>query len=62
MAYQWQLRFERIDDEEAVTDACKTQWEAFAVYEGKIWFKRLVNLETSDKATDADSASSIWTP
>jgi len=58
MAIEWMLRTERVGDEDAIVHALQDGWEPFAVAEDEdtelaIYFKKLINIERDQKATDA---------
>ena len=52
MAFEWQMVDESIQDGDHIVHWLQTNFEPFAVHDGRIYFKRMVNVERDDKATE----------
>lgn len=64
MAFEWQMVDEEIENEEAIARWLQQGFEPFAFSDERqvMWFKRMVNVERDDKATDQGQASEVPQP
>jgi urease accessory protein UreF len=52
MAFEWQMVDESIQDADKIEHWLQTQFEPFAVEDGRVYMKRMVNVERDDKASE----------